>query len=198
MYPRRFTSIYALTKSWVRIVSECASATGLATVILRPKAIFGPGDQALLPRLIAAARQQRLPQIGDGRNLVDLTYVENVVDALLLASSASNAVGKTCTITNGEHAPLWEIIRDVLQRLGLSEQLRAIPLTAALLGVASLLEAQAALTGREPLLTRYSVLILARTQTYDISAAQRDLGYTPRISLADGITRTLASLKEAK
>ena len=54
-------------------------------MILRPKAIFGPGDQALLPRMVQAARQGRLPQIGDGRNLVDLTYVKNVVHALLLA-----------------------------------------------------------------------------------------------------------------
>ncbi|HXR65804.1 MAG TPA: NAD-dependent epimerase/dehydratase family protein [Ktedonobacteraceae bacterium] len=193
-YPRRFTSVYALTKKLGEDRVRAASATGLETVILRPKAIFGPGDQTLLPRLISAARQQRLPQIGDGRNLVDLTYVGNVVHALFLAAESSNAVGKTYTITNGEHAPLWEVIRDVLQRLGLRNQLRAIPLALAL-SAASLMEARSALTGIEPLLTRYSVLILARTQTYDISAAQRELGYTPQISLADGIARTLESLK---
>jgi 2-alkyl-3-oxoalkanoate reductase len=193
-YPRRFTSVYALTKKLGEDRVRAASAAGLETVILRPKAIFGPGDQALLPRLISAARQQRLPQIGDGRNLVDLTYVGNVVHALLLAAEASNAVGKTYTITNGEHAPLWDVIRAVLQRLGLRNRLRTIPLALAL-SAASLMEARAALTGTEPLLTRYSVLILARTQTYDIGAAQRELGYTPQISLADGIARTLESLK---
>jgi nucleoside-diphosphate-sugar epimerase len=193
-YPRRFTSVYALTKKLGEDRVRAASAAGLETVILRPKAIFGPGDRALLPRLISAARQQRLPQIGDGRNLVDLTYVGNVVHALLLAAESRNAVGKTYTITNGEHAPLWEVIRDVLQRLGLRNQLRAIPLALAL-SAAALMEARSALTGTEPLLTRYSVLILARTQTYDISAAQRELGYTPQISLADGIACTLESLK---
>lgn len=194
-YPRRFTSVYALTKKLGEDRVRAASATGLETVTLRPKALFGPGDQALLPRLIAAAHQQRLPQIGNGRNLVDLTFVENVVHALLLAAESQDATGKTYTITNGEHAPLWEIIRIVLQRLGLRTQLRTIPLAMAL-GAASLLEARALLTGKEPLLTRYSVLILARTQTYDISAAERDLNYAPKISLADGITRTLESLKE--
>lgn len=194
-YPRRFTSVYALTKKLGEDRVRDAAQAGLETVTLRPKAIFGPGDQALLPRLIAAARQGRLPQIGDGQNLVDLTYVENVVQALVLAAEAREAVGRTYTITNGEHAPLWEVIRDVLRHLGLRHRLRAIPLGLAL-GAASLLEARATLSGREPLLTRYAVLILARTQTYNISAARHDLRYTPRISLADGIERTLAALKE--
>jgi nucleoside-diphosphate-sugar epimerase len=194
-YPRRFTSVYALTKKLGEDRVRAAAQSGLETVTLRPKAIFGPGDQALLPRLIAAARQGRLPQIGNGENLVDLTYVENVVHALLLAAEVKEAAGRVYTITNDEHAPLWQIIRAVLQRLGLSARLRSVPLSLAL-GVASLLEARAALTGQEPLLTRYSVLILARTQTYDISAARAELGYTPPVSLAEGITRTLAALKE--
>lgn len=194
-YPRRFTSVYALTKKLGEDRVNAAASTGQQIVIVRPKAIFGPGDQALLPRLIDAAREKRLPQIGDGCNLVDLTYVENVVHALLLAAEAPAAVGKTYTITNGEHVLLWNIIRDVLKRLNLSTHLRQIPLSVAL-GAAALMELRASLTGKEPLLTRYSVMILARTQTYDISAAQRDLGYTPQISLAEGIERTLEGLKE--
>lgn len=191
-YPRRFTSVYSLTKKLGEDLVN--AATELETVILRPKAIFGPGDQALLPRLISAARQKRLPQIGDGHNLVDLTYVENVVHALLLALNASAAVGKTYTITNNEHVPLWDVIRAVLRRLDLPTSLRQVPLPLAL-AIASLMETRAALTGKEPLLTRYSVTILARTQTYDISAARRDLGYTPCVSITNGIERTLESLE---
>ncbi len=190
-YPDRFTSIYALTKKlgedFVRAASDVPS------VILRPKALFGPGDQSLLPRLTAAARTGRLPQIGDGCNLVDLTYIENAAEAAVLALTVPAAVGKTYTITNGEHARLWEVIRQVLQRLNISTPKRVLPVRLAW-SAALLMEAAAALTGREPLLTRYSVLILARTQTYDITAAQRDLGYQPRHSLAQGIEKTLASL----
>jgi len=192
-YPRRFASVYSLTKKLGEDMVN-AAATSLETVILRPKAIFGPGDQALLPRLINAARQKRLPQIGDGHNLVDLTYVENVVHALLLALDSGAVVGKTYTITNDEHVPLWDIIRAVLQRLDLPTNLRQVSLPMALTA-ASLMEMRAALTGTEPLLTRYSAMILARTQTYDISAARRDLGYTPFVSVADGIERTLETLK---
>jgi len=192
-YPRRFASVYSLTKKLGEDLVNAAPSS-LETVILRPKAMFGPGDQALLPRLINAARQQRLPQIGDGRNLVDLTYVENIVYALLLAFDAKSAVGKTYTITNDEHVPLWKIIRDVLRQLDLPTNLRQIPLPV-VLAAAAVMEMRASLTGKEPLLTRYSAAILARTQTYDITAARRDLGYTPCVSVADGIERTLKALQ---
>jgi len=75
-YPHRFVSTYSLTKKLGEDLVNAASATSdLQTVIIRPKAIFGPGDQTLLPRLVEAARQGRLPQIGAGRNLVDLTML---------------------------------------------------------------------------------------------------------------------------
>lgn len=191
-YPRHFASVYSLTKKLGEDVVNNSSAD-LETVILRPKAMFGPGDVALLPRLITAARRGRLPQIGDGRNLVDLTYVDNVAHALMLAIDAPRAVGKTYTITNDEHPNLWQVIRSTLERLGLSTNLRRVPLPVALAATGAM-EAIATMTGREPTLTRYSTAILARTQTYDISAAKRDLGYAPVVSFAEGMERTLAEL----
>ncbi len=193
-YPRRFASVYSLTKKLGEDRVHAAPAS-LETVILRPKAIFGPGDRSLLPQLIAAARRERLPQIGTGDNLVDLTYVENVVHALVLALDAKAAVGKTYTITNGEHINLWAVIREVLQRLELPTDLRSLSLPAARLA-AGIMEASATITRQEPLLTRYAVAILGCTQTYDISAAQNDLGYVPLISVAQGIERTVEKLLE--
>jgi len=192
--PRRFASVYSLTKALGEDRVNAAARDGLATVIIRPKAIFGPGDNALLPRLLDAARRGRLSQIGNGQNRVDLTYVDNVAHALLLALDAPAASGHTYTITNDEHPRLWDVITAVLRGLDLPADLRAVPLPAAL-AAATLMEARAHLTGQEPLLTRYSVAILARTQTYDIAAARRDLGYTPRITLDEGIARTIAALK---
>jgi 2-alkyl-3-oxoalkanoate reductase len=191
-YPARFTSVYALTKK--RGEDLVRAATDLHTVILRPKAIFGPGDQTLLPRLIEAARRRRLPQIGTGHNLVDLTYVDNVVHALLLSLESKAPSGKTHLITNNEHIPLWDVIRRTLSRLHLPTQLRHLPLPV-VLSAASLMELRAMFDGKEPLMTRYSALILARTQTYDISSAQRDLGYAPIVSVAEGLERTLATLQ---
>ncbi len=193
-YPTRFASVYSLTKKLGEDAVNAARGE-LETVILRPKAIFGPGDRALLPRLIAAARRGRLPQIGDGKNLVDLTYVDNVAQALVLALESPTAVGGTYTITNDEHPALWDLIREVLRHLQLSTQLRRLPLGVALVA-ASAMEAVAVVTGREPTLTRYSALILARTQTYDITAAKRDLGYIPHVPLSTGIGRTLDALEK--
>jgi nucleoside-diphosphate-sugar epimerase len=190
-YPAGFISTYSATKKLAEDRVNAAIARGLPALILRPKAIFGPGDTTLFPRLIQAAAQGRLPQIGAGRNLVDLTYVGNVVQALLLALHEPNALGKTYTITNDEHVALWDVIKLVLRRLDIPAELRRLPIAAALVA-ARMMEARARLTGTEPLLTRYSVAVLARTQTYDISAARRDLRYAPTVSVAEGIRRTLA------
>lgn len=190
-YPRRLVSVYSLTKKLAE--DRVNAARDVPSVILRPKAIFGPGDRALLPRLVAAARAGRLPQVGGGRNLVDLTYVGNVADSIILALDAPDAVGRTYHITNDEHVPLWDAIRGVLARLGVPARLRPVPLPV-VLAAAALMEARAAITGKEPTLTRYSAQILARTQTYDITAAKRDLGYRPRVSVAEGIELTLADL----
>lgn len=190
-YPRKFTSIYSLTKKMGEdLVNKAGRVGWLQSVIVRPKAMFGPGDQALLPRLVEVARRRRLPRIGDGRNLVDLTYVENVVHALDLALRSPAAPGHTYTVTNGEHVPLWPTVRTVLARLRLPTDLRPLPLPLALTA-ARLMEVVAGVRGKEPLLTTYTVAILARTQTYDIGAARRDLGYAPQVTVAEGIERTL-------
>lgn len=195
-YPQRFVSAYSRTKKEGEDLVNATAQRDLPSVIIRPKAIFGPGDTALLPRLVRAARRGRLPRIGDGNNLVDLTYIDNVVEALLRTLDADAAVGKTYTITNGEHVRLWDVVRDVMKRLGLPPRLPRLSMPAAMC-LAAALEAAALVTGREPLLTRYTVAILGRTQTYDISAARRDLGYAPRIAVAEGIERTLTALHEA-
>jgi 2-alkyl-3-oxoalkanoate reductase len=193
-YPRTWLSAYSHTKKLGEDLTRAAQADGLATVILRPKALFGPGDQALLPRLLRAARQGRLPQVGDGRNLVDLTYVDNVVHAIRPALTSGRAVGRTYLVTNDEHVPLWGLIRDVLRRLGLPAELRPRPYRL-VYAVSALLELKARLLGGEPLLTRYTTAVLGRTQTYNITAARRDLGYAPLVPVAEGVARTLAALR---
>jgi 2-alkyl-3-oxoalkanoate reductase len=192
-YPVTSVSVYSQTKKLGEDLVKAASSD-LETVILRPKAMFGPGDRALLPRLLTTARTGRLPMIGDGRNLVDLTYVENVVEAMRLAMTAESAIGKTYHITNDEHPLLWRLVRHILQELKLPPPRWRISLPTAL-AAASAMEQVARITGREPTLTRYSALILARTQTYNIAAAKRDLGYQPPIPLEEGVERTLSALR---
>ncbi|GCE23858.1 NAD-dependent epimerase/dehydratase family protein [Dictyobacter kobayashii] len=190
-YPQRFSSPYPLSKYYAEKLVN--AATDVQTVILRPHTIFGPGDR-WLPRLLELARQQRLYQIGNGRNRSDVTYVDNVVHALLQALYAQNTSGKTYIITNDEHVVLWSTLRVVLQRLKLPETLRTMPLPFALM-LAAAMERRANWTGTTPMWTRYTATMLACTQTFDISAARRDLAYEPVVSVSEGIDRTLDSLK---
>lgn len=191
-YPTRPISLYSLSKR--RAEEIIHAARDVPSVILRPKAIFGPGDTTLLPRLLTAARRGRLPQVGNGSNQVDLTYVDNVVAATLLSLVTPSAIGKCYTITNDEHPYLWQVIRSLLRQLDIPAHLRPVPISLLLL-LARAMAVRAAITGREPLLTRYSVLALGRTQTHDIRAAKEDLGYVPHVSLTEGLRRTVAHLK---
>jgi len=102
-------SNYAATKILAEQEIDEAFARGLATITVRPRAIFGPGDTVIFPRLISPLQSGRLPILGDGENVVDLTYIENVVDALLLcAESPTNTLGEKYNISNGEPVKIWK------------------------------------------------------------------------------------------
>lgn len=189
--PSKAANEYARTKLLAEAEIDAAFARGLPVVTIRPRAIFGEGDNAILPRLIDRLQQGRLRIIGDGQNITDLTYVENVVDALLLCAEApADVLGKKYNLTNDEPLPLWPLIERLCAALGYAYPRRRISYPLAL-GLAGLLEGVSRLLpGQpEPLLTRYMVGVLAKSTTLDISAARRDLGYQPRVSVAEGFER---------
>lgn len=191
LLPPRPVNEYARTKLLAETEIDSAFARGLPVITIRPRAIFGPGDTTILPRLITRLKTGRLPVIGDGQNVIDMTYVENVVDALLLcAASPAATLGKKYNITNGEPTALWPLIAKLCKALGYPYPKRHIPYPVAD-GIATLLEVVYRLRpGQpEPPLTRYSVALLAKNTTLDISAARRELGYQPRISVEDGFQR---------
>jgi 2-alkyl-3-oxoalkanoate reductase len=196
-YPAHHLAFYSKSKKLAEDLVNAASREGLATVIVRPKALFGPGDTALLPRVLRLAQSGSLPQIGDGKNVVDLTYVDNVVHALKQAATSPRAVGKTFHITNGEHVAVWDLIRRVLHYFGLDTRLKRLPYPVAY-ALAAALELRARCLGGEPRLTRYTAAILGRTQTYDLTNARRDLDYAPLVDVNTGVERTLDYLAKAK
>lgn len=191
--PARFANEYARTKAEAEARVRAAVEAGTHdAVILRPRGIFGPGDTALMPRLLRVAeRLPRFPLFGGGEQLVDLTYVDNVADACRLALAHAEARrGGVYNVTNGEPVALGPTVGAVFARLGVP--FRPLPLPRGLgLWAAGRLEARAERApGRpEPPLTRYTVGVLSHAQTLDISAARRDLGYRPAVSMAEGIER---------
>jgi nucleoside-diphosphate-sugar epimerase len=140
--PARFHAHYCETKALAEDVVRASS--GVEHVIVRPRGIFGPGDTTILPRLVARARRGKLRIIGHGRNVQDITYVDNVVDALLLARDAPAAAGRTYFVSNGEPVVLWEFIAKVLRGVGLAPPTRHVPF-ALVYSVAAAMEAAARL-----------------------------------------------------
>lgn len=164
------------------------------TVILRPRGLYGRGDTALLPRLIRAARNGALPLINHGEAVTDLTHVDDAVAAVTAALDAPDTVHRrTYNISGGEAISLKSIIVQACQGAGFEPRFTGIPTGLAMFAARSA-ELVAGLTpGRpEPLFTAYSVGVMAYSQTLDIGAAARDLGYAPKVSFAEGLRRAFS------
>ena len=183
---------YVRTKRLAEALVQEAGRTGWETVILRPRALIGAGDPSILPRLVKALEKRRLPMIGEGTNLTDLTCVENAASALVLAATApgNRVSGRIYNISNGQPVALWPMLRGLARQLNLPEPTRRISCRKAMLA-ASVLEGLGRLTGREPALTRYAVGVLGETQTLDIAAARKDMGYVPEVPVEEGLRRFL-------
>jgi nucleoside-diphosphate-sugar epimerase len=188
--PQKMVNFYALTKLKAeQEVDQFAQKYSLPTITLRPRAIFGEYDQTIMPRLIRVAKKGRFPLINGGNATLDLTYVENVVDAIQLAVSASSSCfGKKYNITNGQPIVLKNLLKEVFQTLNIPFHPKTISYFVTL-QVAGAMELFAKLTRKEPSLTKYSVGVLAKSQTLDISLAKKELGYNPQITIEEGIQR---------
>jgi 2-alkyl-3-oxoalkanoate reductase len=203
-------SAYPLTKAAAEREVLAANGPELCTIALRPHLIWGAGDPHLVPRLVERARAGRLRIVGSGRNRVDLVHVENVIDAQLLAEAAlaqcqlivdktirpPDASGRAYFITNGEPVVLWDWINGLLHTLGIPPVTKRISLAAATaLGAACETLWRALPLGGEPPMTRFIAKELATDHWFDISAARRDLGYAPRVSMAEGTAELVAHLR---
>lgn len=187
--PKKFVNHYAETKFLAEQLIDEAFEKGLALITIRPRAIFGPGDNAIIPRLIKTNEEKFIPLINGGRNLLDLTYVENVVDALLLCmTSPENTLGQKYNITNDEQWPFIELLTEAFQALNLPFRSKKMPYQF-MFRLASFLEwfAIRFQKGKEPFLTKYTVSVLSKTQTLSIEKAKKELGYRPNITVKEGI-----------
>lgn len=187
--PPRPANSYAATKLMAERVVEQAIKAGLTAFMLRPRAIFGPMDNALFPRLLEASKAKGVPLLDGGEALIDLTCVDNVVDAMLLCCNApSTAAGQAYNISNGEPVMFKELIARLFVGLDIPLRTRRIPYRTAY-AAAGILEGIHKLLPflGEPMLTRYSASALGISQTLNISLAREMLGYRPRVTIDEGI-----------
>ena len=202
-YPERFETSYSETKAAAeRLVLLAAREGKIHATALRPHLIWGPGDPHLLPRVIKAARAGRLMIVGDGSNLVDITYIDNAVEAHIQAANrlgpGSPANGRAYFLSQGKPVFLWSWINDILRQLAIPEVTRHISLTSArrLGRVLETVYRTLHLPG-EPRMTRFVASQLGTSHYYDISAARRDLGYEPLVSTDEGVEKLVTWLRES-
>ena len=193
-YPDHYDAPYPETKAEAERIVLGTNEPNLSTVALRPHLIWGPGDNHLIPRIVARARSGRLRRIGHRTNLVDSTYIDNAATAHLLAADrlapGSPLAGKAYFISQGDPWPLWLLINGILRAARLPPVTRTVSPTVARLAGAVLETAHRAfrLPG-EPMMTRFLVQQLSTSHWYNIEAARRDLGYKPAVSIDEGLRR---------
>lgn len=201
-YPERFLAHYPRTKALAEQRVVAANDEALATVALRPHLIWGPGDTQLTPRIIDQGRAGKLRIVGSGNQRIDATFIDNAVHAHLLAADrlrpGAPCAGRPYYITNDEPVPIKEMLNSILDAAGVAPVERHVS-PALAYAAGALLESAWKLLGRtdEPRMTRFVARQLATAHWYDISAAKRDLGYKPIVSMRDGLDRLRSSLQES-
>lgn len=192
--PASYANDYARTKA---LSERIVRTYGGSWVIARPRAVFGPGDTVLFPRIIAAAKAGRIPRL-TGRTtpaVGDLIYVDNLAHYLLLLAERPD-LGGVYHLTNAEPIEIQALLLEVIDRLGLQPPTREVSLTTAM-RAATVLERTWRLLRLpgEPPITPYGVGVLSWSKTFVPDRMLRDLG-APRISVAQGVDEFVAWQKE--
>ena len=199
-YPAHHDAPYPATKAEAERLVRAADDDDVATVALRPHLIWGPGDHHLVPRIVAKARAGRLRRIGRRPKLVDSTYIDDAAEAHLRAADrlapGSSIAGKVYFISQGEPWPVWDLVDRILRAAGLPPVTRTIsPALALLVGAACEGIARALRFEDEPPMTRFLARELSSAHWFNIDAARRDLGYSPSVTIEEGMTRLEQSLR---
>ncbi|MDB5390630.1 MAG: hypothetical protein JWM11_6276 [Planctomycetaceae bacterium] len=194
-YPTSYLCNYPRSKALAeRAILEANGRNGLATAALRPHLIWGPRDNHLIPRLIERARSGRLRRVGNGQNLISMSYVENAATAHLQAADrleiGSPVAGQAYFINEPEPVRLWDWVDEILGQAGLPPLKKQISATLAY-SIGAACEAAYTLLRKksEPPMTRFLALQLSGSHYYSVDKAHRDFGYAPAISVAEGMRR---------
>lgn len=199
-YGENFQAPYATTKTIAEKAVLAANDARLATVALRPRLIWGPGDNQILPRLVERAKQGRLRFVGDGNNLIDTTYIDNAAqahfDAFEHLAHGAACAGKAYFVSNGEPKSTRETINGLLAAAGAPLVDKTIPFRAAY-AIGVLCEGlwHALPLQGEPPMTRFLAEQLSTSHWYSMAPATRDFGYVPKVGFEQGLERLRASLQ---
>lgn len=174
---------------------EEAARLGLEYAIVRPCAIYGPGD-VRLEKLFRAAARGRFPLFGPGAGRRHLIYVADLAEALLRACTRPQAAGAELIVAGPHAVPLRELLESIAQCAGRRSFGPKLPLRPMLL-LAAVTEDVCNRIGVNPPLYRRRMDFYLSDAAYDCTRAREVLGWQPRVSLGEGIERVLRSLPDA-
>lgn len=208
----KFNDYYSDAKAHGEALVLSANGRNLVTCAIRPSGIFGPGDRLTVPAFAKSARAGKLKFIlGDGKNMFDWTYVENVAHAHLCAEKALSCgdsggelspAGKAFFITNQEPIPFWDFLTRIITGLGYPKPKFNVP-AKLVLTIAEAYESVAkvlAPIGVKPAVNFNPVRLrlVTVTRTFNCNRAKELLGYKPIVSLEEGIQRTIEAYPELR
>jgi nucleoside-diphosphate-sugar epimerase len=161
--------------------------------IVRPGDVYGPRSRvwAVIPAELIRSRRFTLP--GGGRGIHSPVYIDNLVDGVVLAAAASDAVGQIFTLSDGVGVPYREFFAPYAELVG--RKLITLP-TPVALGSAAVIRQLLRFAPGDNEINAASARYLLRTGTYSIAKARRVLGWEPRVGVTEGLQRTVAWLRE--
>ena len=189
--PDHARSHYSRSKGIAERLALAADGPDLDVVAVRPHLVWGPGDRQLVGRIVDRARRGRLARIGSGAALIDTTYIDNSIDAIVAALDRAPAVhGEAFVVSNGEPRTVAELINRICAAAGVPGPRVAVPSALARLGGAGT-EAIWRITGRsdEPPITRFLAEQLATAHWFDQRRTREALLWSPAVSLDEGFDR---------
>lgn len=171
---------YPLTKALAEERVVAANTGGLATVVVRPRFIWGAGDTSLVPKIVEAVKRGRFAWVDGGRYLTSTCHIDNVVEGILLAA-ARGQPGEIYFLTDGEPVEFRSFMTELLGAYGADPGDRNVPLWLA--------RAIAGLTGwmKQPPISRTAIAVIGQEVTVVDAKARRELGYTGHVSREQGL-----------
>ncbi|WP_284985608.1 NAD-dependent epimerase/dehydratase family protein [Arthrobacter sp. fls2-241-R2A-172] len=189
--PKHAHGHYSRTKAEAELLALAADAPDFRVTAIRPHVVWGPGDTQLVERVLARAKQRRLPLLDAGAALIDTTYVDNAASAIVAALHRMDHVhGKALVVTNGEPRPIGELLAGICAAGGVPAPAWSVPGRAAR-AVGSVVEKLWILAGRteEPPMTRFLAEQLSTAHWFDQRETRQLLDWKPAVSIDEGLAK---------
>ncbi|HYD39740.1 MAG TPA: NAD-dependent epimerase/dehydratase family protein [Anaeromyxobacter sp.] len=194
--PPRPLGAYALTKALAEERVRAASGPGLATVVVRPRFIWGRDDTSLLPKLVDAARRGTLAWISGGRYLTSTCHVANVAHGVVLAAERGRS-GGVYFLTDGPPIEFRAFVTALLRTQGIEAPARAVPRWMARALGAALEAVWPERAAHPPPITRTLLAVMGVEVTVNDARARAELGYGELVTRAQGMEELAAAAQGA-